>query len=169
VLLNQLAVMALLPGMIRLLGYELHVFSIMLFPVAGRHSPGPARAPVWRLAGRPRFRARRRRHHGCRAAGGLQALGVRRAHHRDRAGIADLQRGRAGARVRSVRRGGNRLVFFMSFGPGLALLALVARRWPGFLGKPRDPKTRAQFGQVEAWVRPTSPLAPGCGRGSWDC
>jgi hypothetical protein len=53
VLLNQLAVMALLPGMIRLLGYELHVFSIMLFPVAGRDSPRVARAPVQRVADRP--------------------------------------------------------------------------------------------------------------------
>lgn len=154
VLLNQLAVMALLPGMIRLLGYELHVFSIMLIPLlAGIHLALLVHLfSAWQTARGAGQDPNATMHLALREVFKPSAFAALTT----AIGLGSLTFGEV-APVREfglLGAAGIGLVFFMSFGPGLALLALVARHVPGFLGKPRDPKTRAQFGTtVETWVR----------------
>ena len=154
VLLNQVAVMALLPGMIRLLGYELHVFSIMLFPLlAGIHLALLVHLyNAWQVArgsGRDADAtmdaALQEVFKPSAFAALTTAIGLGSLTFSEVTPVREF--GQLGA-------AGLGLVFFMSFGPGLALLALVAKVAPGFLGKPRAPGTRAQFGRiVESWVR----------------
>ena len=162
VLLNQLAVMALLPGMIRLLGYDLHVFSIMLFPLlAGIHLALLVHLyNAWQVArgsGRDADATMDSALQEVFKPSVFAALSTA-------IGLGSL----TFSEVTPVREFGLLgavglgLVFFMSFGPGLALLALVAKFAPGFLGKPRDPGTRAQFGRiVENWVRRRRPWVLG--------
>jgi len=140
--------------MIRLLGYELHVFSIMLFPLlAGIHLALLVHLynawQVARGAGRDADTtmdsALQEVFKPSAFAALTTAIGLGSLTFSEVTPVREF--GQLGA-------AGLGLVFFMSFGPGLALLVLVARFAPGFLGKPRDPGTQAQFGRiVESWVR----------------
>jgi uncharacterized protein len=154
VLLNQLAVMALLPGMIRLLGYELHVFSIMLFPLlAGIHLALLVHLfGAWQNARGLGFDADETMEATLREvlkpsafAALTTAIGLGSLTFSEVAPVREF--GQLGA-------AGIALVFFMSFGPGLALLELISRRWPGWLGRRGSSRARGAWGgQVEAWIR----------------
>ena len=154
VLLNQLAVMALLPGMVRLLGYDLHVFSIMLFPLlAGIHLALLVHLfGAWQAAREPGAGADATMDLALKEvlkpsafAALTTAIGLSSLTFSEVAPVREF--GQLGA-------AGIGLVFFMSFGPGLAVLELVSRRWPGMLGKSSKLRARSQSGDaIEGWVR----------------
>jgi uncharacterized protein len=154
VLLNQLAVMALLPGMIRLLGFELHVFSIMLFPLlAGIHlallvhlfGAWQAAHALGGDADQTMDAALKEVLKPSAFAALTTAIGLGSLTFSEIAPVREF--GQLGA-------AGIGLVFFMSFGPGLALIALISGRWPRILGRAGQMRTRGQFGAaLEGWVR----------------